>query len=72
MMLAVFTLIGKITGFWPDEETVLVSCREGWLVVLILHSKKKWFVLQTRECCRPGHNIIDSPRPVPAQEMIMT
>jgi hypothetical protein len=40
VMLAVFTIIGKITGFWPDEERVLVSCSEGWPVVLTLHSKK--------------------------------
>ena len=49
------TLIGKITGFWPNEETLLVSGCEGWLVVLTLHSKKMWFVLQTRVYRPPGH-----------------
>ena len=58
MMLAVFTIImGKIIGFWLDEETLLISCSEGWLVFRTLHTKKMWFVLQTRECCPPGHNI---------------
>ena len=68
VMLAVFTLIGVITGLWPDEGILLISGSEGWLVVVTLHTKKMWFVLQTRVCCPPGHNIIDSPRPVPAQE----
>ena len=66
VIFAVFTLIGKINGLRSDEETVLVACSIGWLVVLTLHCKKMWFVLQTREYCSPGHNnIIDSPRPVP-------
>jgi hypothetical protein len=60
VILAVFTLIGKITGFRSDEETVLFSCSESWLMVLTLHSRKVWFVLQTRVCCPPGHIPPDS------------
>ena len=59
VIFAVFTLIGKIYGLRSDEVTVL-SYSIGWLVVLTLHSKKMWFVLQTREYRSPGHNdIID-------------
>jgi hypothetical protein len=72
MIFIVFTLIGKITGLWPYEEILLISCSEGWLVVITLHSRKVWFVLQTRECCSSGHNNIDSPRPVPARGMLIT
>ena len=40
VIFAVFTLIGKISGLWSDEETVL-SYSIGWFVVLTLHSKKR-------------------------------
>ena len=61
VMLVVFTLIGVITGLWSDEEILLISCSESWLVVLTLHTKKMWFVLETRVYCPPGQNNIIPP-----------